>query len=425
MKVTGVERILVDVPFTERQRRITQRTVYNWSILELCRVTADSGHVGWGETVVHYTHQRVTDASVRRVTGASAAEMLWEDGLGAGLQMALFDLVGRIAEVPVHRLLGARVRDATPISWWCSHASPEDWAAESRDAVAAGYTSFKNKPRPWWDVYAQVEAVTAATPPHFKLDLDPNGMLVNAAQAVPVLARLAACDQVAMFETPIPQNDVAGNRQIRRSVPRPIAMHFGSPPYITAVREEVCDGFVINGGASRVMRQGALAAEAQMPFWLQLVGNGLTTTWAAHLGAVLSHATWPTISCINLYTEHLLAEPVTVSGGYQPVPEGPGLGVEIDEEAVQRFRVPAESLDALAPGQVYTHPRPRIINTVVFPDGTRVHTGVMGAGLAEAGPGWSEGVRVEPAWEDDGSQEWAGLWERVRDGGVVRAGRDT
>ena len=425
MKVTGVERILVDVPFTERQQRITQRTVYNWSILELCRVTAESGHVGWGETVVHYTHQRVTDAGVRRVTGASAAELLWEDGLGAGLQMALFDLVGRIAEVPVHRLLGARVRDATPISWWCSHASPEDWAAEARDAVAAGYTSFKNKPRPWWDVYAQVDAVTAATPPHFKLDLDPNGMLVNAAQAVPVLTRLAACDRVAMFETPIPQNDVAGNRQIRRSVPRPIAMHFGNPPYVTALREEVCDGFVINGGASRVMGQGALAAGAQMPFWLQLVGNGLTTTWAAHLGAVLSHATWPTISCINLYTDHLLKEPVTVSGGYQSVPEGPGLGVEIDEEAVERFRVPREALDALAPGQLYAHPRPRIINTVVFPDGTRVHTGAMGAGLVEAGPGWSEGVRVEPAWEDDGSKEWVGLWKRIKDGGVVRAGRES
>ena len=341
-----------------------------------------------------------------------------------GLQMALFDLVGRIAGVSVHRLLGAKVRDATPISWWCSHASPGDWAAEAPGRSGpAGYTSFKNKPRPWWDVYAQVEAVTAATPPHFKLDLDPNGMLVNAAQAVPVLTRLAACDQVAMFETPIPQNDVAGNRQIRRSVPRPIAMHFGNPPYITAVREEVCDGFVINGGASGVMRQGALAAEVQMPFWLQLVGNGLTTTWAAHLGAVLSHATWPTISCINLYTHHLLEEPVRVSGGYQSVPEGPGLGVEIDEAAVERFRVPGESLDTLAPGQVYAHPRPRIINTVVFPDGTRVHTGVMGAGLAGAGPGWSEGVRVEPAWEDDGSQEWSRLWERVKDGGVVRAGR--
>ena len=59
MKVTDIERIVVDVPFTERQQRITQRTVYNWSILELCRVTADTGDVGWGEMVIHYTHQRV------------------------------------------------------------------------------------------------------------------------------------------------------------------------------------------------------------------------------------------------------------------------------------------------------------------------------------------------------------------------------
>ena len=415
MKITQVERIIVDVPFTERQQRITQRTVHNWSILELCRVTADSGHVGWGETVLHYTHQRVTDASVQRVIGQSPAQALWDDGLGAGLQIALFDLLGKIAEVPVHRLLGTLVRDATPISWWCSHSSPEDWAAEATDAVAAGYTSFKNKPRPWWDVYAQVEAVSAATPPYFKLDMDPNGMLENAAQAVPVLTRLAAYDRVAMFETPIPQTDVLGNRQIRRVVPRPIAMHFGSPPYITAVREEVCDGFVLNGGASKVTREAELAAAAQMPFWLQLVGNGLTTTWAAHLGAVLTQATWPTISCLNLYTNHLLKDPVTVSGGYQSVPDGPGLGVEIDEEAVARFRVPQATLDALPPGQLHAHPQPRIINTVVFPDGTRVHVGAMGPGtLTGAGPGWSEGARVEPAWEDDGSKEWADLCERVR-----------
>jgi hypothetical protein len=226
-----------------------------------------------------------------------------------------------------------------------------------------------------------------------------------------------------MFETPIPQNDVLGNRQIRRAVPRPIAMHFGSPPYITAVREEVCDGFVINGGASQVLRQGALAAEAQMPFWLQLVGNGLTTTWAAHLGAVLSHATWPTISCINLYTHHLLKDPVTVSGGYQSVPEGPGLGVDIDEEAVERFRVSQVALDALSPGQLYTHPAPRIVNTVVYGDGTRVHAGAMGGSLGQAGPGWSEGTRVEPAWEDDGTKEWAQIWEVISKGGVVREGR--
>lgn len=424
-KVAAIERILVDVPFTERQQRITQRTVHNWQILELCRVTSDTGHVGWGETVVHYTHQRVTDAAVERVSGASPAEAMWDDSIGAGLQMALFDLVGRIFEVPVHRLLGQQVRDATPISWWCSHASPDDWAGEAADAVAHGYTSLKNKPRPWWDVYAQVEAVSAVTPAHFKLDMDPNGSLMNAATAVPVLTRLAQYERVAMFETPIPQNDILGNRQIRRVIPRPVAMHFGNPPYITAVREEVCDGFVINGGARRVVQHGTLAAEAQLPFWLQLVGNGLTTTWAAHLGAVLSHATWPTISCINLYTDHLLTQRVEVIGGYQAVPEAPGLGVDVDEQAVARHRVPQDALEALEPGQLYSHPPPRIINTLVFPDGTRAHMHRMGPHdyAQAAGPGWSEGMRVEPAWADDGSSEWADLWERVQDGGVVRERR--
>ncbi len=422
MKVVDIERILVDVPFTERQQRITQRTVYKWSVLELCRVTADTGDVGWGETVIHYTHQRVTDARVERVLHSSPAEAMWDDTIGAGLQMALFDLVGRITGVAVHQLLGRKVREQTPLSWWCSHASPQDWAAEAVDAVAAGYTSCKTKPRPWWDIFAQVEAVSAVTPPHFKLDLDPNGSLKNAATAVPVLTRLAGYERVAMFETPIPQTDILGNRQIRRAVPRPVAMHFGSPPFITAVREEVCDGFVINGGAAQVVGQGTLAAESGLPFWLQLVGNGLTTTWAAHLGAVLSHATWPTISCVNLYTEQLLQTPIEVIGGYQSVPQGPGLGVAIDEAAVERLRVPESTLKALPAAQLYAPPRPRIINTLVFPDGTRVHMGAMGPHDYDAasGPGWSDGMYVEPPWRDDGTKEWARLWARVCDGDVVR-----
>ena len=77
MKVTNVERVLVDVPFTPRQQQITTQsvsTVYNWSILELCKVTTDTGHVGWGETVVHYTYSRVSDASVERVLGQSPAD---------------------------------------------------------------------------------------------------------------------------------------------------------------------------------------------------------------------------------------------------------------------------------------------------------------------------------------------------------------
>lgn len=419
MKVTNVERILVDVPFTPRQQQITTEsvsTVYNWSLLELCKVTTDTGHVGWGETVIHYTYRRVSDASVERVLGESPAAFMNDDSLGAGLQMALFDVVGKILEVPVYQLLGMQCRDAVPISWWSIDSSPENWAAEAADAVARGYTSFKNKPRPWWDIVAQVEAVAAAVPSDFKLDLDPNSSLRDADTAIPVLQKLATYPNVAMFESPIPQNDVEGNKQIRRVVDRPIAMHFGSPPYTTCVREDVCSGFVIGGGKSQVMREGQLSAAADMPFWLQIVGNGLTTTWAGHLGSVLTHATWPAITCINLYSEHLITQPVQVSEGCHKIPDAPGLGVEVDEDAVERFRVPAEKLDA----EGYTiHPVPEIIKTAVYPDGSCIH--IVGDGLSyfNAGNGEAqvEGARLELTF-NDGSEAWAKLFAQAREAPV-------
>ncbi len=191
-------------------------------------------------------------------------------------------------------------------------------------------------------------------------------------------------------------------------------MHFGNPTYLTHVREGICDGFVIGGGKSNVMRQGTLAGEAQMPFWLQLVGNGLTTTWAAHLGAVLSYATWPTISCISLYTHHLLKERVQVLGGYQKVPTAPGLGVEVDEEAVEQHRIPdADILPYLKRKQLYSHPPPRLINTAIFPDGSCIHmTKMSHQYFITQGPAYVEGARVESR-PDDGSAEWTDLFERA------------
>ena len=229
------------------------------------------------------------------------------------------------------------------------------------------------------------------------------------------MKKLEQCHNVAMFETPIPQDDILGNKQIRQSVNRPIAMHFGSPPYITSIRERVCDGYVIGGGKSEVVRQGALSAEAQMPFWLQLVGNGLTTTWAAHLGAVLTHATWPTISCINIYSDHLLKKPIEVVGGYQQVPDGPGLGVEVDEDAVEKYRVSQERLDGFEKRGEPIHPQPEVIKTVVYPDGSCIHMVDQGLGYFNAGngPAYVEGVRLEIR-ENDGSNEWRDLYSRAQ-----------
>jgi L-alanine-DL-glutamate epimerase-like enolase superfamily enzyme len=413
-RIRDVERIVVDVPFTPRCQEWNAREVWQWRISEVIRITTDTPDlVGYGETILHYTWGRVPDEAIERVRGGNPAEFLGDDSLGAGLQMALYDLVGKALGVPAYRLFNLpRVREWCPISWWNIDMPPEANAAEAQEALAAGYTSYKIKARPWWDVYEQVAAISAVTPPHFRLDLDWNNMLLNLGNAAPVLAELDRYERVAIYESPIMQRDVEGQRLLRQKTTRPIALHFGEPPFPTVVRDEVCDGFVVSGGVSSILRQGALAAAFEKPFWLQMVGTGLTTALSAHLGAVLPFAQWPSVNCLNNYADDLLAQPLTILGGYLKVPEAPGLGIQIDEAALARYR--------MAPP--FEHPAPRLLMSVVWPGGRVMHYARMRPQCWDdfwSGnqPAQERGATMEVR-ADDGSREWAGLYERALQGPV-------
>src|SRR5690606_11491380 len=136
--------------------------------------------------------------------------------------------------------------------------------------------------------------------------------LLSAGNAIPVLQELDTYDRTAIYETPIPHHDLEGYRRLRDRVSRPIAAHWNAQPYPVGIRGEVCDGFVVSGGVDSVMRQGILSAEFNRNFWLQLVGTGLTTALTALLGAVLTHARWPAVTCLNNYADDLLVEPLTI-----------------------------------------------------------------------------------------------------------------
>jgi L-alanine-DL-glutamate epimerase-like enolase superfamily enzyme len=411
--ITDVERIVVDVPYTPRCQEWNAREIWQWRISEVIRVTTDGGIVGYGETILHYTWGRVPDEAIDRVKGHNPADFLGDDSLGAGLQMALYDVVGKALGVPVYRLLNLpRVRQWCPISWWNIDMPPEAFAAEAQEALARGYTSHKIKARPWWDVYEQVEAIGAVTPPHFRIDMDWNQMLINAGNAAPVLAKLDKHERVAIYESPIMQRDVEGLRQLRSKTTRPIALHFGNPPFPTVVRDEVCDGFVIGGGVARVLEQGTLAAAFDKPFWLQMVGTGLTTTLSLHLGAVLPAAQWPSVNCLNIYTDDLLLEPIIIQGGYARVPEDPGLGIEVDEAALARYRIEPP----------YELPKPRLLLSVHWPgEHTRHYASIRQCWTdAQSGsiPAQARGVTMQVR-PDDGSREWSALYAQAERGPVV------
>jgi L-alanine-DL-glutamate epimerase-like enolase superfamily enzyme len=408
LKITDVERITLHVPFTPRCQFWCAREQYQWDISEVVHLTTDVPDlVGYGETMPYYTWGRVSDAAVERVKGHNPADFLGDDTLGAGLQMAIYDLVGKALDVPVYRLFNLpRVREACPISWWNVDMSPEDFAAEAQEALARGYTSQKIKARPWWDIYAQVEAIRAVVPGHYHIDLDWNQMLANAGNAVPVLSRLDDYAIVSLYESPIMQRDMEGLRQLRSKIKRPIALHFGNPPFPVAIRAEACDGFVVGGGIASVLSQAALCAAFDKPFFLQIVGTGITTALSLHLGAVLPMAQWPAVNCLNIYSDDLLATPLSIHGGYARLPEGPGLGIAVDEDALVRFKMQPP----------YQLPRLRQLIRISWTDGHKRYYANIQQCWTEALNGnlpiHEPGAQLEPI-PDDGSKEWSEMYARA------------
>ena len=412
--VEKIERTTLRVPYRDVVARSMDRELPHWRYSEVCEVRLASGAVGFGETMLYYTWGVTGDEHVKRAMGKNAAELMWDDSLGAGLQIALFDAVGRTAGVPVHRLLGRQVHAKTPLSWWNIEMPPEDMAAECREALKQGYLAYKTKGRPWFDLWRQMELATKEVPPEFKIDMDFNETLLTAVQAIPVLKDLEKYPQTDIFEEPIPPKDFEGGRAVVAATKVKVAIHYGRISGRAAAREGSCHGFVMGGGTSRIMRGGNFAAEAEMPFWLQVTGTGITGAFSLHLGAVLSHTTWPAVNCFQLYEHPLLTEPIRVEKSMAAVPDKPGLGYELDRDAVARYKVekPAK------------RPDPDRLVEASWPDGRKMYFAsgevnfVLRPAMQGKTPFFERGVTAR-LWADDGSARFRELFQKARTGPLL------
>ena len=411
-RITDIERTTVHVPYTEAPSRNMLREIPLWGVSEVLRVRTNVGLEGIGETILFYTWRHVEDTAIKRAIGQNPFDLLYIDELGAGLQMAIWDVAAKYVGVPVHALVGRKVRDAVPIGWWCIDMPVEDWETEARAAIDAGYTDMKLKGRPWYDIVQQIDAVCTVAP-NIKIDIDFNSFLMDFETALPVCLELEKKPNVVIFESPIPQDDVSGNARLRQAIRGQISHHFGTPPISTAIRERVCDGLITGGGMAALVSHAHTAEQHDMPFWLQMVGTGITTTFANHIGASLTHATWPAITCLNIYEHQLLAEPIVVSDGCATVSDQPGLGISLDEDALDRFRVETP----------VTWEPPRWVHGVHFDDGSTVwfkeHAAYQKAFIERQLPTYNRHARLD-TWYNDGSTEFERVFQGVEQG-MMRA----
>ena len=261
-RITDIERITLDVPFRRAVSDWNDLLVRQYRVVEIVILkTEDSEIIGFGETLPHYTWGKVTDREASRALGKPILDLLGDDVWGAGLQMAAYDATGKALGVPVWKLFNLpRLRDKAPLAWWSTKMPPDLLAEEAKTALQNGYLAHKIKLRPWFDIYAQIEAISRVTPETYVIEPDFNDMLLDAERATPVLQELDCYSRIRLYEGPIPQRDVEGYVQLRKATNRPIAAHFGLPDFATAARAGMCDAFVSNEGVVSTLAQAQRAS---------------------------------------------------------------------------------------------------------------------------------------------------------------------
>ena len=332
LSIKHLEAIPLNVPFYhERVSRHMHRALTHGERVHIYRVELSNGVVGYGENLGDES------ATIEQVIGQNAFACMNDDSIGFGIQMSLFDAIGKSVNVPVYQLIGPKVRERCPISWWDIDMPPEDWVAEVQESVKRGYTSAKLKARPWRDIFAQVNAVGDAVPSDYRLDIDFNGFLRTADNAIPVLQQLDEHPNVAIYESPYYLGtDVIGAARLQAAVQKRIVEHFNESCLHARCWRWVCSRWRCEFTAPDerplcVILATLLASDGRHRDYNR-VPQSISVP-------CLSQAQLPAITCHELWESDLLETPLAVVDGTLAVSDAPGLGISVDEAALTAYRV--------------------------------------------------------------------------------------
>jgi L-alanine-DL-glutamate epimerase-like enolase superfamily enzyme len=371
MRIRNIETIPVKVPIRPEFVIRGSLGIHSESPFVMLRVHTDEGIAGLGEvsctpvwsgedavTAVHIIRNFLEPAivgedprDIERLTGRMRRAVAGHPFTKSGIELALWDILGKAAGLPVYRLLGGAVRETVPIKMSVSGAEPERAAEIARWAMERGLKALKVKVgiEPEGDL-ARVKAVRAAIGPSVRMGVDANGGW-SPRVAIETIRRMVAECNVYFAEQPVAPLDIQWLVDVRRNVPVPVMADEScytlqdAMALARAGAADILSIYVGKGGGIGPARKMAAVAEAA----------GLTCTVGSNLelgvaSAAMTHLATASVGvgaeefpCDILgplaYEHDLLAQPIEVHDGAVKVPQGPGLGVELDEKMIARYRV--------------------------------------------------------------------------------------
>ena len=370
MKITRIEPIPICVPLKKGLTAKTAHGEHAVSPYVIVKVHTDAGIVGLGEATIsglwsgetqagtvaaiaEYIAPQLIGTDPRNITAARRAMdfvIKLNPFTKAAVEMALWDIAGKAVGLPVYQLLGGKVRDRVRIKLvvWARDVAGSRAMAEGHLALGVSCVKVKTGLDPESDI-ARVRAVREVAGPNIPLTIDSNcGWTIQ--QAKYCLRQLADVN-LLLAEQPIPPGDPAAMGELRRDTRAPIMADesvFTLQDAWLLTLHRAADIFSVYPG-----KHGGIAATAEIIAVAKAAGLrctigsnlelGIGTAAMLHVAAAFPEVdtdAFPADTIGPFYHEaDLLTQSLDLGPPYAMVPTGPGLGVELDEAQLERWRL--------------------------------------------------------------------------------------
>jgi len=363
MEIINLEFFPVSIPYTHRE--VSSRINRDGVTDIVVKAVTDTGLVGWGESCSGANVESVSEAlraMAPFVMGSSPweseriREELWWRGVWlwrqptasfayAGIDMALWDICGKACGQPLYNLFGGKVREGVNYFYYLSQAPPQKLAEQCRDGLQKGYRVFYLKVG--IDIEAELEMVRTIREtigPNNKIRLDANtAWTVN--EAIRNLARLDAY-HIDFIEQPVPQEPLSNMQEVRSRCPIAISANEGlwtahdAYRQITSRTADVyCFSPYFTGSLSQFQRLCRVAELESLQVCLHTHGSfGIASAAGHHILLTLPNVVDGNQQTAYMMQDDILAAPIPIASGPDwGAPQGPGLGIEVDEAKLEKY----------------------------------------------------------------------------------------
>ena len=373
MKIGRVEAFAVRYPEPNNDGKMRALT--------LVRVETDDGLVGWGEAITGGQETSLATAFVverrlaplllgrdpRDVVGAwqQMRDATYWDGNGglvtfgiSALDMALWDIAGKAAGVPLYQLLGGRRRERVPAcaSTIFATGDLDRIGREFAAFVAQGYRFVKGGwghdlaiafGRDERRDLAVARQVRAAIGPDVEMIVDVVALAGwDSAHAIRMCRVLDDACRLYWLEDPLPEQDIDGYRRLHAAVGTRICTGekgWHAAHYKALIESAAVDVIMVDPGKAEGItgswRIIEMAAAAGLSWNAHSWSSALNTAAALHLAVAASNTLVFELKPLPSPMQHeLVRTPIEQRDGWVAPPDAPGLGVVVDETVVQRYR---------------------------------------------------------------------------------------